>query len=65
MTPRRANQAIKQGLEILVRTPLEDAPFHVHLVGQDRWNVFTADGQVFDRGDLLEVDKDESNHRKD
>ena len=59
MTPRRADQVIEKGSEILVRTPM-DPPFHVQLVRRDRWHVYTADGQVFDRGDLVEVVEDES-----
>lgn len=52
MTPRQADILIKSGKEVFVTTPLDHDPFPVILVSRDRWDVTTADGGLFDRGDL-------------
>lgn len=58
MTPREADRAIKKGEPILVTTVLaRETPFVVTLVGRDRWNVETADGGLYDRGDMWLVEQ--------
>lgn len=52
MTPREADKIIKAGKPVMVTNQFEDKPFKVVLVSRDRWNVTTADGGVFDRGDM-------------
>lgn len=52
MTPREADKIIKAGKPVTVTTNLDHKPSEVMLVSRDRWNVRTADGGVFDRGEM-------------
>ncbi len=53
MTPREADKIIKAGRVVTVsniRRPNEK--FSRFFVKRDRWNIYSADGGVFDRGEL-------------
>ena len=54
MTPRAADKAIRAGLPVTLRNNFygDGAAFTVTLVSRDRWNVYTADGEKYDRGEL-------------
>lgn len=49
MTPKQATKNI--GKQITVKTFFGEVA-QITIVRCDRWNVFTSDGGVFDRGDL-------------
>ncbi len=53
MTPRQADKIIKEGKKVTVMSTqftelLPDKLF----VRRDRWNIYSEDGGVYDRGDL-------------
>ena len=54
MTPRAADKAIRAGLPVTLRNNFygDGVAFTVILVSRDRWNVYTADGEKYDRGEL-------------
>lgn len=56
MTPREADKIIKAGKPVMVTTHLDHEPQEITLVSRDRWNVRSATGGVFDRGDMKLVE---------
>jgi len=55
MTPREADKIIKAGQPVTVRNTVWNEQFTVVFVGRDRWNMFTDQGGVMDRGELVVV----------
>ena len=52
MTPREADRIIKAAQPVKVSSRLEPEGFTALFVRRDRWNIYSADGGVFDRGEL-------------
>jgi hypothetical protein len=57
MTPRQADQIIKKGEPVTVRSLTYNETFTAVFISRDRWNIRTADG-LYDRGDLEIVEDD-------
>lgn len=55
MTTTQADKIIKAGQPVKVRGPLDPRGFVAVFVRRDRWNIYSADGGTFDRGDLVLV----------
>ncbi len=57
MSPREADKIIKAGEKVAVQIkpglPFGGEPFTALFVRRDRWNIYTNEGCVFDRGDLV------------
>lgn len=52
MTPAQADRILKAGKPVRVIGRLDPQGFVAVFVRRDRWNLYTADGGIFDRGDL-------------
>ena len=59
MTPKQADKAIETGKEITVHNPHYNETFTKLFIRRDRWNIYSADGGTFDRGDLNIVTQQE------
>ena len=55
MTPRQADQLIKNGKPVRVHNATYGETFTILLVKRDRYNVYTDTGGVFDRAELQVV----------
>lgn len=57
MSPREADRIIKAGKKVAVEVkpglPFGGERFTAVFVRRDRWNIYTDEGAVFDRGDLI------------
>lgn len=56
MTPKQCDKLIKSGESVVLRDPNWDETFRAVVVSRDRFSLRTADGGLFDRGDLEIVD---------
>ena len=51
MTPRQADRVIRAGVPVRVWFPRYGETGELLFVRRDRWNIYSADGGSFDRGD--------------
>lgn len=55
MSPREADRIIRSGQPVTVRNEHYDETFTAEFVRRDRWNLYTADGGIYDRTELQVV----------
>lgn len=55
MTTREADQIIKRGKSTTVYNKIFDETFTTIFISRDRYNLYSADGGVYDRSELVIV----------
>ena len=52
MSPKQADKIIKAGKPTTVHDTFRNETFTKTFISRDRWDIFSSDGGVFDRGEL-------------
>ena len=63
MTPKQADQIIKNNKPVTVHNPVYNETFTALFVKRDRFSIYTNTGGVFERGDLVKIAADLVFHR--